>query len=329
MEFLSAYYFRAHMYTIVPRHVREDMAWMADIGTDAVVIGILEQDLIAAVENVEIIAEEAQRAGMQFFVTPSRWGSLVAGCPKVPSLFSSSRPDVWALRQNGTPYIKFGPVASIHHPATFEFFVSSMERLFSFAPVNGLVWDEPKTLGIIDYSSAAREALKDQDFLDHNVHTNAQADFFERVNAEALRMHPNLDISLFVYGHMEGYPVERCAAISNLNSFGLDGRPYRAEDGGRDDGGGPVAGKLLCKQGPYFIETAHQAGKKAFMLVENHAMTPAEIDIMDRRMPEVLELGAEHMCYYYYPRSVSEPDRAMQVLARHLSDAKRSSSSSR
>lgn len=29
MEFLSAFFFRAHMYTIVPRHVREDMEWMA------------------------------------------------------------------------------------------------------------------------------------------------------------------------------------------------------------------------------------------------------------------------------------------------------------
>jgi len=25
--FLSAYYFRAHMYTLVPQHVRQDMAW--------------------------------------------------------------------------------------------------------------------------------------------------------------------------------------------------------------------------------------------------------------------------------------------------------------
>lgn len=291
---------------------------MADVGTNAVVIGVLEQDLYAAVENIEIIAAEAQDAGMQLFVTPSRWGSLVAGCPKVPSIFSSSEPDVWALREDGRPCLSFGPIASVHHPATFEFFVSSLERVFSIAPIGGIIWDEPKALLQRDYSQAARDALKGREIDDRDVHTDSQAKFFERVNAEALRMNPKLDVSMFVYGHLDGYVVERCASISNMHAFGLDGRPYRSTDGGGSDSGGAVAGKLLCDHGPYFIETAHRANKKAFMLIENHAMAPRDIDLMDKRMPEVLGLGAEHLCYYYYPRSVSEPDRAMQVLAKHL-----------
>ena len=44
LDMLSAYYFRAHLYTIVPHQVQEDFSWMADHGTDAVVIGVLEQD---------------------------------------------------------------------------------------------------------------------------------------------------------------------------------------------------------------------------------------------------------------------------------------------
>ncbi len=312
------------MYTIVPRHVREDMEWMADIGTDAVVIGVLEQDLFAAVENIGIIAAEAQRAGMQLFVTPSRWGSLIAGCPKVPSLFSSCRPEVWALQNDGTASTAFGPMASVHHPATFDFFVSSLEKLFSIAPVGGVIWDEPKALRKHDCSRAAREALKDQDIDDINVHTDAQADFFERVNTEALRMNPGLDISMFVFGHLSGYVVERCASISNLHAFGLDGRPFRATDTGENDSGKPAT-KLLCDQGPYFVEVAHKANKKAFILVENLAMSPGHVSIMDKRMPEILGLGAEHICYYYYPRSVSDPDQAMRVLGKHLAPWKQSS----
>ncbi len=318
MKFLSAYYFRAHMYTIVPRHVREDMEWMADIGTNAVVIGVLEQDLTAGVENIQLIAAEAQRAGMQLFITPSRWGSLVAGCPKVPSIFSSSSPEVWALRANGKPPTSFGPVASVHHQATFEFFVSSLERVLSIAPIEGIIWDELKVLQQRDYSAAARAALKGKDIDNCDVHTDAQADFFERVNSEVLKMKPELDISMFVTGDMKGYPVERCARISNLHAFGLDGRPYRMADGGTNDSDGTAAFKLLCDHGPYFINTAHQADKWAFMLIENHAMSSKDIQLMDKRLPEVLGLGAEHICYYYYPRSVSEPDRAMEVLARHL-----------
>lgn len=82
MRVTTAYYFRAHSYTMVPRHVREDMEWMADHGTDAIALGILEQDLNAAVENFQRIGTEANRVGMKVFATPSRWGSMVAACPR-------------------------------------------------------------------------------------------------------------------------------------------------------------------------------------------------------------------------------------------------------
>lgn len=323
MQFLSAYYFRAHMYTIVPRQVREDMEWMASVGTDAVVIGVLEQDLIAAVENIEIIAREAERVGMRLFVTPSRWGSLVAGCPKVPSIFSSCDQEVWSLNKDGSPHLFMGPVASVHHPRTFEFFVDSLRRLFEMVPIGGIIWDEPKALRKMDYSPAAREALGDKDIDDPNVHVDAQADFFEKVNAEALRMRSDLRIAMFVYGHFSGYPVERCAGIANLNDFGLDGRPYRAEDEGGNDSGGSIAKKLLIDHGPYFKQQAHENGKGAFMLIENHAMTARDIGLMDRRLPEVLDLDFEHVCYYYYPRSVQEPEHAMEILRKHLAQARK------
>lgn len=319
MKHVSAYYFRSHMYTLVPRHVREDMEWMADLGTDAVVIGVLEQDLFAAVENIQTVAEEAERVGMKLYMTPSRWGSLVAGCPKVPSTFSSSRPEVWSLKKDGTPHLFMGPLASVHHPATLEFFVDAMEQALSLAPISGIIWDEPKALEKKDTSPMALEALKGKDVEDINVHIDAQADFFDQVNQAARTLRPDLDISMFVYGHLEGYLVDRLARIPSLNSFGLDGRPYRKEDGGGSDSGIQEPTKFLCDQGPRFIEAAHRHGKDAFMLIENHAMKAQDIDLMDQRLPEVLALGAEHICYYYYPRSVTEPDRAMQVIAKHLS----------
>ena len=115
---ITAYYFRAHSYTIVPHQVRDDMAWMADHGTNAVCIGILEQDLYAAVENYQLVCEEAGRAGMEVFATPSRWGALVAGCPKVPSIFCATHPEAMVQNADGSPHIGWlGPVASVHHPA--------------------------------------------------------------------------------------------------------------------------------------------------------------------------------------------------------------------
>ncbi len=175
-KLLNAYYFRAHMYTMVPRQVREDMQWMADIGTDVVSVAVLEQDLFAAVENVEIICQEAERVGMQVFAVPSRWGGMFAGAPKVPSLFSVKNPQTWVLQKDGSPKITqvSGVTSSVHYPETYEFFCESLAKAFELWPVRGIMWDEPKAYDY-DYSPKAVEQLG-QD-APREAHWRATADF--------------------------------------------------------------------------------------------------------------------------------------------------------
>ena len=42
------------------------------------------------------------------------------------------------------------------------------------------------------------------------------------------------------------------------------------------------------------------------------------IEPMDRNYPAVLALKPDMAAYYYYPRNVQEPDRAMAVIAKHI-----------
>jgi hypothetical protein len=316
---INFYYFRAHMYTLVPRHVREDMQWIADTGARAVTIGVLEQDLSAAVENMAIIGEEAARAGLALYATPSRWAGIIAGCPKTPSLFSCTRPEAVARHEDGSPHILgFGPAASVHHPATRAFFVESLRRLLDIAPITGIVWDEPKTLGLKDYSESARRALAGRDIDDVRTHVDATADFFDDVNGEILTIRDDIRLCLFLYAHLRGYAAERFARMSRLHDFGCDGRPCRAADGcGNDSGAGP-AGKLLLDQGDYYIELARRAGKRPLFLIENHALSDSDLPAIDRGLPETLRMGAEHILLYYYPRSLRDPDRSMHLISRHL-----------
>jgi hypothetical protein len=321
--FLNSYYFRAHMYTILPRHVREDMEWMAGIGTDAVTIALLEQDLFAAAENVDIICSEAERAGMKVFITPSRWGGLVAGAPKVPSIFSATNPEAMMQNADGSPLIDWlGPKASVHHPATLDLFRETLDNALLQFPIAGVVWDEIKVLGDKDYSPAAREALAGSDIEDLQTHIDATAEFFEHVNAGILEARPNARLCMFVYAQLSGYAVRRLARIRHLHDFGCDGRPFAAEDAGADDSGDTESQKLLCEHGPYFVEIAKENGKRPLFLIENHAMRGEDVATMDRRLPEILAMGAEHIIYYYYPRSLNDPDANMAVIAEHMKAAK-------
>ncbi|WKN44202.1 hypothetical protein [Tunicatimonas pelagia] len=312
---LNAYYFRAHMYTMVPRQVREDMEWMADLGTHVVTIAVLEQDLFAAVENIEIVCREAERVGMAVHAVPSRWAGIFAGAPKVPSLFSVLHPDTWVLKKDGTPLVSSvsGVISSIHHPATYKFFCESLTTLLEQWPIRGIMWDEPKSYGW-DYSPQAVEALgAEASFEDH---LQATTRFHSRLNQFVKKNYPHVTTSLFDQAHYSDQIVAAVAQVEHLDYLGCDGRPWYDRDGGREEGRGK---NLLGEQaGERFLKAARASDKKTLWLIENHNLATKDIDLMNRRLPEIVAQGVDQLIYYYYPRSVAEPDRAMHVIKKHL-----------
>lgn len=307
---ITSYYLMSHMYTLVPRHVREDMEWMADKGNHNVAISVLEQDLYASKWNMDILIKEANRVGMGVLAVPSRWGGLVAGAPKVPSHFTVTRPDTWMLNRDGSPVIQNpqGPMSSIYHPDTEAFFKQSLEQLLTEWDFSGVIWDEPKMLGTRDFSPAALKIVPEEASMEN--HLDEAAKFFDRLGTYARTIKPSIRLSLFMYANERGYAVERFACISSLNDFGCDGRPWYYEDGGTLES----QDKTLLGQAERFLDAARVNGKNGLILIENHNMDMEDMAKMEHRLPEVLALEAEHLMYYYYPRNVSDPDRMMSFL---------------
>ncbi len=317
----NAYYFRAHMYTCVPRHIRDDLKWMADIGANIVSLAVLEQDLFAAVENIRLVCEEAEKVGLQVYAVPSRWGGLTAGAPKVPSLFSVEHPQTWMLRKDGMPVLSpqvSGVISSVHYPETYQFFCESLDSLFRQFPIKGVIWDEPKGFRE-DYSPKAVEKLgKDAP---REAHYKATADFYSRVSRYIKDKYPDKILSMFIKANSGKLETEAASQISPLDYFGCDGRPWDlAEDqkwknAGSDESG---KGKVLLGPGEKIIALGKQRGKKTLMLTENHNLPATMIPAMDAGLPKVLGLGVEQLIYYYYPRNIEQPDWNMAVIAKHL-----------
>ncbi len=319
-KLLNAYYFRAHTYTLVPKQVKEDMQWIADIGTDIVSVAVLEQDLFAAVENLEIICEEAARVGMVVYAVPSRWGGLFAGAPKVPSLFSVMHPQTWMLQEDGTPQISTvsGVKSSVHYPETYQFFTESLDKLFQLWDIQGIIWDEPKSYGK-DFSPRAIAALgKDASYA---AHVQATVDFHSRINEHIKEKYPDKTTCLFAYANLKDDTLQRAATAQHLDYFGCDGRPWNSTDVGVQESEGKVL--LGNDAGERFLQAAQANGKKTLWLIENHHIATPDIPLMDKRLSEVIEKSVDHLIYYYYPRSVAEPDRAMNVIAQHMKKYKK------
>ncbi len=317
----NAYYFSAHMYTCVPRHIREDMKWMADIGTNSITLAVLEQDLFAAVENIRLVCEEAEKAGLQVYAVPSRWGGLAAGAPKVPSLFSVNNPHTWVLQKDGTPMhmpITSGVISSVHHPETYRFFCESFDSLFKQFNIKGIVWDEPKGFRE-DYSPKAVENLgKDAP---PEAHYKATADFYGRVSKYIKDNYADKTLCLFMQAHSDQLRIEAGARISPLDYFGCDGRPWDLAEDSKWKGKGENEsgkGKVLLGPGEKIIELGRKHGKKTLFLAENHNLPASMLPGMDRGLPRVLEKKVDMLIYYYYPVNIQKPDENMRIVARHI-----------
>lgn len=307
---LNAYYFRAHMYTMVPHQIREDMKTMAAAETKVISIAILEQDLWAGNHNIQTICKYAGQEGMEVWGVPSRWGGLVAGAPKVPSMFSTTHPDTWMLTKDGSPRIRSttsGVISSIHHPETLRFFCETGDKVLSEFPLTGLIWDEPKYIGTKDYSEAAQKAIGHDATYEERV--KHYANFFTQVN-QYLKERHTVELSMFLQAESDDTMVNGMAAIKGLDYFGCDGRPWSIKDGGQLE----AKDKTLLDQGHRFLEAARSNDLKSLLLVENHNLPAKDLPLLEKGLPDVLAMKPDQLIYYYYPRNVEEPEKAMEII---------------
>ncbi len=310
-KILNAYYLRAHMYTMVPHQIKEDMKWMAGIGTNVVSIAILEQDLWAAVSNIEVICNAAEKEGMKVWGVPSRWGGLVAGAPKTPSLFSASHPDTWILKKDGTPLYSdiSAVVSSIYHPGTLDFFCNEADDFLKKFPFDGLIWDEPKHVGSEDFSAAAIKTLGIASSYQERV--KHYADFFSSVNSYLRKKHPEITLSLFNQAMVNDMVINTMASIQELNYYGCDGRPWSTADGGQLES----AGKTLLDNGPKFLDAAKANHVKSLLLMENHNLQSVDFPLLKKGIPKVMAMNPDQLIYYYYPRNVDDPEKEMEIIS--------------
>jgi hypothetical protein len=313
-KYLNAFYYRAQMYTMVPHQIKEDMKWLADAGTNAITISVLEQDFEASFENIQFIIKEANKLGMDVFAAPSRWGGIVAGSPKVPSVFTCRNPQTWVLHKDGTAVDTSisGRISSINSEETYQFVENLLDELFQKWNFKGVIWDEPKTISM-DYSQAAIQKFGVNPTMDQQIQANV--DFYSRLNKHVKTKFPDKTTSLFVYSSYGDETIKKLAKIECLDYFGADGRPWDLADGGQLEGDGKT---LLGIQGQRFIDAAHANSKKSLFLMENHNLPKSDIHLLEKGMPELLKMDVDQLIYYYYPRNVEDPDKTMNIIKKYL-----------
>jgi len=309
---LTAYYFMGQDLCTVRRHIRDDVNWMADAGTDSVAIGIHEFQLdYGNQQQLDILFDEVVRAGLTVHAIPSRWAGVVAGWPPAAGMFAATHPDSWMKNADGSlvsSVVCGGPICSIYDPATSDFFLDAIDRMLNLYPVQGIIWDEIKVLESEDHSAHAKRELgepaKGGTQLKHTV------DFFSRASRFARDKKPELTISCFVFAHLPDAILTACAAIDELDFFGIDGKCFPSDV--------PEA-KTLFGNFERVVTACRTHDVGTLALIETQNLEARQLEATVEYLPQFLKKPVDHLLYYYHGacRDDDEPCmRAMQPLLR-------------
>lgn len=309
---LSVYYFKGQDFHFHPGQVRDDMKRLRDAAVDSINVCIHEADLCGS--NIGRICEAARNAGLQAWAVPSRVGGLVAGWHRAPGHLAASRTDLWARNADGSPMNFFGPQLSVHHPGTLDAVHDVIDQMLSRFPIDGLIWDELKTLDVTDHSQAALDAAGAPSTGQFQV--LATAKFFSSLNQRLKANHPKLNLALFVYALLDDSVAEPCANIAELDEFGCDGKCLRPED--PPAGEGRSAKILLPANFARFQRLAKSAGCRSFCLMETQMFARPGLETTLLRMDEFLAMNPDHLVYYDYPLGMADAEWFMPLHAQRL-----------
>ena len=307
-RYLSTYYFHGQDLCIVPRHVREDVAWMVDHQVDGVFVGVHEADLLGG--NTDLVCETIRNAGLDVWLIPSRIGGLVAGWGRAPGYLSVNHPEWCARGADGGLRQSFGPQLSVFHPEVPNAIAECVNQMLERFPATGIVWDELKSLGGDDFSQAALDRLGHPAGEDDMAHGTVAC--FSAINRQLKSLRPDLRISCFLYADSKPEHVELCAKIEGLNEFGCDGKCYRPGESAAGEGGPNKV--LLGGNDTRFATLAKANHCTPFTLLETQLLDKSNLHLSLSRLPEFLESKTGHLAYYYYPYGLAEPEWFMPIL---------------
>jgi hypothetical protein len=314
---LTCYYFHGQDFCIVPRHVRADVTWMADHGVDAVAIAVHEGDLYGS--NLPLVCDEAKRAGLKVLAVPSRVAGLVAGWHRAPGYISTWHPELWGRDANGRPLEAYGPQASLHHPDLHGHLTQYLDTMFDQLPLDGLIWDEIKTLHWEDHSQAAIAALGRPATIQDQLQATTR--FFSGLNRHLHARRPELRIDTFVPTCVSDEAIQACAAIEGLTAFGCDGKCWPANTCDVGEGG---ADKHLIGNVERFRDAANANGTQLLTLLELQMLSRPALELTCKHLPDLLAYDPEHLIYYYYPRLMEDAEEFMPRIGQTLARWKQS-----
>ena len=138
---VTAYCLSYGHWTVIPHQLEESFKDVAECGFNAVALSFSESEMLYSRRAFELQVRLAHQAGLKVFVIPSRLGGRFAGAPWMPSMWLCMHPEA---QLPGHPEL-----ACLENQAFRDWVKEFMTTLLTDYPLDGVIWDEPKSEGVI------------------------------------------------------------------------------------------------------------------------------------------------------------------------------------
>lgn len=314
-KILTAYCLSYGNWTVIPKQWQESFMDMRDKGFDAVALSFSESEMRYSRRTLELQIKYAHAQGLKVYLIPSRIGGRFAGAPLMPCLWLVGHPEYQLPECQG--------VACLESPGFRQWALEFVSILVREYDIDGIIWDEPKCV-------ATSTCHPDTISRFGGVPTAEQAqdgfiDFLAELTV-AVRIRPNLDITLFNMPNTPAYFTARAAKISGIDYCGFDGVFSRQSCFHEE----PRQNKnSLISSWQRTVSECSAAEKKTFALIENILIPGSEHDKLQEELELFLNYAdPDHLACYYYGHNNECPDEVqritMNAVCRHRSNSRSS-----
>lgn len=299
-KILTAYCLSYGNWTVIPRQWRESFMDMRDNGFDAVALSFSESEMRYSRRTIELQIRYAHDCGLKVYLIPSRIGGRFAGAPLMPCLWLVDHPECQLPESPGA--------ACLESPAFRRWaleFVSILTREYD---ADGIIWDEPKQVAAVTRHPDAIARFG-------GVPTPEQAqdsfvEFLSELTA-AVRVRPDLDITLFNMPVSPEYFTARAAGIPGIDYCGFDGvfskQSYFHETPRRHK-------HSLNSSWQRTVRECAATGRKTFALIENILIPGTAHHELEEELERFLDCAApDHLACYYYGHNNECPEEVQRI----------------
>jgi hypothetical protein len=299
-----------------PRRARDVFREMREMGADAVLINVYEQDLLRWPKDMPRLFDAAADAGLRRYVSYGRYGGAFSGALMVPSLFTFLHPYTVVIPENPSettgaetgvaPSAFFQRISCVNHPSFRRYMeTQTREILRQFQP-DGLLFDEPKGLHLVCGCNHCRAARKDGE-TPSEANTRFQVEFV-RALADQAKAHRGDLCTMIVVGSRDDDSLANFAQIASLDVLGTEAYWVTR---GKDMA-------WLREWCPQEVRHLRSLGKKTQVWAGNFGLSTSQQEDLPEMYRIVADARPDQLANFWWWRGSDDPERVMDLTRQGL-----------